>query len=80
MLNIIPIVAELAAECRLLRKRSLIETVNDPLKNISQIEHSRHRSPVNFFDNLIAGMVAYTFREKKPSLNIRFPQALPIVM
>ncbi|MGK7898696.1 MAG: transposase, partial [Xenococcus sp. (in: cyanobacteria)] len=28
----------------LLRKRSLIETVNDQLKNISQIEHSRHRS------------------------------------
>jgi hypothetical protein len=64
----------------LLRKRSIIESVNDQLKNISQIEHSRHRSPVNFFVNLIAGLVAYTFREKKPSLNIRFPQALPIVM
>jgi hypothetical protein len=64
----------------LLRKRSIIEAVNDPLKNISQIEHSRHRSPVNFFVNLIAGLVAYTFREKKPSLNIRLPQALPIVM
>jgi hypothetical protein len=63
----------------LLRKRSIIESV-DPLKNISQIEHSRHRSPVNFFVNLIAGLVAYTFREKKPSLNIRLPQALPIVM
>ncbi|SFI17491.1 Transposase DDE domain-containing protein [Nitrosomonas sp. Nm34] len=37
----------------LLRKRSIIEAVNDPLKNISQIEHSRHRSPVNFFVNLI---------------------------
>ncbi|SDX17531.1 hypothetical protein SAMN05421882_10795, partial [Nitrosomonas communis] len=55
-------------------------TVNDQLKNISQIEHSRHRSPVNFFVNLIAGLVAYTFREKKPSLNIRFPQALPDVV
>jgi hypothetical protein len=64
----------------LLRKRSIIEAVNDQLKNISQIEHSRHRSPVNFFVNLIAGLVAYTFREKKPSLNIRLPQALPIVM
>ena len=63
----------------LLRKRSIIETVNDPLKNISQIEHSRHRSVFNFFVNLIAGLVAYTFREKKPSLNIRLPQALPIV-
>ncbi|TYP77418.1 MULTISPECIES: IS982 family transposase [Nitrosomonas] len=64
----------------LLRKRSIIEAVNDQLKNISQIEHSRHCSPVNFFVNLIAGLVAYTFREKKPSLNIRLPQALPIVM
>ena len=64
----------------LLRKRSIIETVNDQLKNISQIEHSRHRSPVNFFVNLIAGLVAYTFREKKPSLKIRLPQALPDVV
>jgi hypothetical protein len=64
----------------LLRKRAIIETVNDPLKNISQIEHSRHRSPFNFFVNLLAGLVAYTFREKKPSLNIRLPQALPAVV
>jgi hypothetical protein len=64
----------------LLRKCSIIETVNDQLKNISQIEHSRHGSPINFFVNLIAGLVAYTFREKKPSLNIRFFQALPVVM
>jgi hypothetical protein len=64
----------------LLRKRSIIETVNDQLKNISQIEHSRHRSPFNFFVNLMAGRVAYTFREKKPSLNIRLPQALPAVV
>ncbi len=63
----------------LLRKRSIIETVNDQLKNISQIEHSRHRSSFNFFVNLIAGLVAYTFRETAP-LNIRLPQALPIVM
>ena len=64
----------------LLRKRSIIETVNDLLKNISQIEHSRNRSPFNSFVNLIAGLVVYTFREKKPSLNIRLPQALPVVM
>ncbi|UVS61788.1 MULTISPECIES: transposase [Nitrosomonas] len=63
-----------------LRKRSIIETVNDPLKNMSQIEHSRDRSPVNFFVNLIAGLVAYTFREKEFSLNIRSPQALPVVV
>jgi Transposase DDE domain len=55
------------------------ETVNDQLKNISQIEHSRHRSLFHFFVNLIAGLVAYTFCEKKPSLNIRLPQPLPAV-
>lgn len=43
---------------RLLRNRSLIETVNDPLKNISQIAHSRHRSVINFLVTLIAGLIA----------------------
>ena len=52
------------------RKRSIIESVIDQLKNISQIEHTRHRSVVNFFVNLIAGLIAYSWREKKPSLNI----------
>jgi len=52
----------------LLRKRALIESVNDQLKNISQIEHSRHRSFKNFFVNLLAGLIAYTFQPKKPSL------------
>ena len=64
----------------LLRKRSICETINDQLKNISQIEHSRHRSPFNFFVNMIAGLVAYTFREKKPSLNIRLHPAFPTVV
>ena len=51
----------------LLRKRSLIETVNDELKNIVQIEHTRHRSIGGFAANL---MTAYSFLPKKPSLNI----------
>jgi hypothetical protein len=59
----------------LLRKRSLIETVNDQLKNISQIEHSRHRCVANFLVNLVAGLIAYTYREKKPSLHLRTTQA-----
>jgi len=54
----------------LLRKRSLIETVNDQLKNIMQIEHTRHRSPTNFVVNLIAGLIAYTHQPKKPSLRL----------
>jgi hypothetical protein len=40
----------------LLRKRAIIETITDQLKNISQIEHSRHRSPINFLVNLVAGL------------------------
>ena len=55
----------------LLRKRSLIETVNDQLKNISQIEHTRHRSPTNFLVNLVAGLIQYTHQPKKPSLRLK---------
>jgi len=54
----------------LLRKRAISETVNDQLKNISQIEHTRHRSVTNFLVNLLAGLIAYTYQEKKPSLNL----------
>ena len=60
----------------LLRKRSIIETINDQLKNISQIEHSHHRSFINFFLNLIAGLIAYCLQPKKPS--IRTNVLLPI--
>ena len=52
----------------LLRKRSVIETVNDELKNICQIEHSRHRSFGNFLVNMITGLIAYSFLPKKPSI------------
>ncbi|QRE25130.1 IS982 family transposase [Flavobacterium psychrophilum] len=51
-----------------LRKRSVIETVNDELKNMCQVEHSRHRSVGNFFTNLIGGLIAYSFFPKKPSI------------
>jgi hypothetical protein len=44
----------------MLRKRATIGSVTDQLKNISQIEHSRHRSVANCFVNLLAGLVAYT--------------------
>lgn len=54
----------------LARKRSLIETINDQLKNISQIAHTRHRSVTNFLVNLMAGLLAYTFQPKKPALDL----------
>ena len=52
----------------LLRKRGLIECVNDQLKNKSQIEHSRHRSVCGFMLNLLAALTAYALQPKKPSL------------
>ena len=52
----------------LLRKRSIIETINDQLKNISQIEHTRHRGVGNFFVNLLGGLTAYSHQSKKPCI------------
>jgi hypothetical protein len=54
----------------LLKKRALVESVNDELKNICQIEHTRHRSMGNFLTNLLSGLIAYSFLPKKPSLKI----------
>jgi hypothetical protein len=54
----------------LLRKRALVETVNDELKNVCNIEHTRHRSIDNFASNLVAGLIAYNLMPKKPSMNI----------
>lgn len=49
---------------------AVLETIVDQLKNISQIEHSRHRSPINFVINLLTGLIAYCFQAKKPSLQL----------
>ena len=58
----------------LLRKRAIIETVNDELKNIAQVEHSRHRSFDNFFDNFIVNLLGaiatYCCFPKKPCINV----------
>ncbi len=58
------------ADKRLLRQRAICETINDQLKNISQIEHTRHRSPINFLVNLVCGLIAYCHQPKKPSLHL----------
>jgi hypothetical protein len=52
----------------LLRKRAVIETVIDYLKNIYEVEHSRHRSIANFLINLLAAITAYSFLPQKPSI------------
>ncbi|EBV6897318.1 IS982 family transposase, partial [Salmonella enterica subsp. enterica serovar Mbandaka] len=54
----------------MLSRRFIIETINDQLKNISQIEHSRHRSVHGFMLNMIAGLIAYQLKDNKPQLNI----------
>ena len=56
----------------ILRKRALIETVNDELKNIAQIEHSRHRSFDNFIANALSAIAAYCFFDKKPAIDVQF--------
>ncbi|MDX1976576.1 MAG: IS982 family transposase [Pseudanabaenaceae cyanobacterium bins.68] len=55
-----------------LKKRRLIETVNDQLKNMYLIEHSRHRKVANFMVNLVAGLIAYTYQPEKPSAYIDY--------
>ena len=54
----------------ILRKRSIIETINDELKNMAQVEHSRHRSFHNFVNHLMSGLAAYCFFPKKPMLRL----------
>lgn len=62
----------------LLRKRAIIECVNDELKNMAQIEHSRHCSVANFAVNLVAALSAYCFFPKKPMIDLcrSYPLAL----
>ena len=62
----------------LLRKRAIIESINDQLKNISHIEHSRHRSKKGFMINLLCGLTAYCLQAKKPSIGIRSKQIVQI--
>ena len=63
----------------LLKKRFLIESVNGQLKNISQVEHTRHRSGDNFLVNMLGGLAAYIYQPKKPLLNFTKGKAcLPI--
>jgi hypothetical protein len=64
----------------LLRKRSVIETVNDELKNMCQIEHSRHRSFTNFITNLISGLIAYSFFPKKPAIRYESAETTQIAL
>jgi len=60
----------------ILKQRSLVETVIDELKNLCQIEHTRHRSPLNFTVNLLAGLIAYCLMPNKPRLPVQLAKTL----
>ena len=62
----------------LLRRRAIIESIIDQLKNVCQIEHSRHRATSGFLWNLLAALIAYCHLPKKPSLNLRETSAIAI--
>lgn len=63
----------------LLRKRCIIETINDQLKNTFDLEHSRHRSLTNYIIAVVAGLVAYSYQNKKPALNLKREDLLPLL-
>jgi hypothetical protein len=65
----------------LLRKRAVIESVNDFLKNICQVEHSRHRSIAYFPVNLLGALSAYSFLPHKPSIRgVYDNRTLPVLV
>ena len=67
---------------RLLRKRAIIEAIINQLKNMSQIEHARHRCPTSFVVHLIAGLIAYSHQDKKTgpaSRSTRSPGCLSVL-
>jgi hypothetical protein len=69
------------AEKVLLRKRAFIESVNDFLKNIYQVEHSRHRSVANFPVNLLGALSAYSFLPHKSSIRgVYDNRTLPVLV
>ena len=66
----------------MLKKRVIIESVIKALKTQTQLEHTRHRSLVNFQVNVVSALIAYMPLENRPSVNLselRDPTALPIL-
>lgn len=55
----------------LLRKRAVIESVNDELKNICSLQHTRHRSLQGFLNNAITALIDYQSFDKKPGIKIQ---------
>ena len=70
--NYSKVIIEIHKNKIMLRKRSIIETINDELKNVAQLVHSRHRSIDNFMINVLSTLAAYCCFDKKPSINVDF--------
>ncbi len=66
-------------DAAVLKQRSLIETVINELKNLCQIEHTRHRSPINFAVNLLSGIIAYCLMPNKPKLSLHHTKSLILI-
>lgn len=64
----------------MLRKKAIIECVNDELKNMCKLQHTRHRSVHNFLLNILGALAAYSFFPKKPSLNIQFEKTNQLIL
>lgn len=60
-----------------LKKRNIIESTNNILKNTFKIEHSRHRSIKGFFANVFAAIAAYSFHQNKPAIGKEILAKLP---
>ncbi|THV57556.1 hypothetical protein EK417_16195 [Chryseobacterium candidae] len=56
----------------MIRKRAIVENIFDQLKNICQVEHSRHRSIANYFNTIFSALIAYNFMDKKPLFKNNF--------
>ncbi len=63
-----------------LRKGAIIETIFDQLKKIFQVEHSKNRSQINYFNNIFSALIAYNFGEKKPSLKNNFVDTKQLIL
>ena len=61
----------------LLKKRGIIESVNDILMTVHEIEHTRHRSPRNAFAHIFASLVAYSYCKCKPSAEAKYVRLIP---
>jgi hypothetical protein len=56
------------SERKILAQRGVIESVFDILKSVCNVEHTRHRRPVNAFTHMFSGLIAYQFMDEKPAI------------